>query len=120
VLAGLPRFAANDHVIPGDRPGAPFIGIEKAWQRIRKAAGLEDVRLHDLRHAFASTAVAHGDSLFIVGKLLGHARPETTNRYAHLAPDPARAAANRTGERLAALLTGASPAEVVALAKRST
>jgi hypothetical protein len=66
-----------------------------------------------------SNAVAAGDSLFIVGKLLGHARPETTNRYAHLAPDPAQAAANRTGERLHALLSGAPPAAVVPLRKNA-
>ncbi len=118
LLAGLPRFAANPYVIPGDRPGAPFVGIEKAWQRIRAAAGLDDVHLHDLRHSFASTAVAAGDSLAIVGKLLGHRKTSTTERYAHLAPDPIRAAADRTGERIQAMLEGET-APVLPLPKRS-
>ena len=106
LLAQLPRFAGNEHVIPGDRPGAPFMGIQKAWQRIRAVAGLEDVHLHDLRHAFASSSVAAGDSLFIVGKLLGHKQAQTTERYAHLAPDPAKAVADRTANRLRAMMEG--------------
>jgi site-specific recombinase XerD len=75
-------------------------------QRIRATIGLEDVRLHDLLHCFASTAVADGASLFIVGKLLGHRQTATTERYSHLAPDPARAVADRNGERLLAMLDG--------------
>ena len=68
VLEALPRMAVNPHVLPGDRPGAPFVGIQKPWQRVRALASLPDLRIHDLRHAFASVAVAGGDSLFIVGK----------------------------------------------------
>lgn len=112
VLAALPRFAANPHVLPGDRPGAGFIGIQKPWQRVRRLAALPDLRIHDLRHAFASTAVAAGDSLFIVGKLLGHAQASTTERYAHLAPDPARAVADRTAARLGAMLAGETAAVI--------
>jgi integrase len=104
VLAEVPRFANNPYVLPGDRPGGYFVGIQKPWQRVRALAGLLDVRLHDLRHAFASVAVAGGDSLFIVGKLLGHRQARTTERYAHLAPDPAKAVADRTAERLADML----------------
>jgi len=104
VLNALPRLAGNPHVLPGDRPGAHFIGIQKPWQRIRALAALPGVRIHDLRHAFASVAVAGGDSLFIVGKILGHRQASTTERYAHLAPDPAKAVADRTAERLADLL----------------
>jgi len=114
LLTGLPRFADNEHVIPGDRAGAAFVGIQKAWQRIRAAAGLGDVHLHDLRHAFASTAVAAGDSLYIVGKLLGHKQATTTQRYSHLAPDPAKAVADRTANRLRAIMEGGA-GEVVPL-----
>ncbi len=110
VLTGLPRFEYNEHVLPGDRPGAAFVGIQKPWQRIRALAGLPDLRIHDLRHAFASAAVAGGDSLFIVGKLLGHRQAATTERYAHLAPDPALAAATRTAARLAEMLNPTPPA----------
>jgi integrase len=103
VLEGLPQMAGNPHVLPGDR-GAYFVGIQKPWQRIRALAALPDLRLHDLRHAFASTAVAAGDSLFIVGKILGHRQSTTTERYAHLAPDPAKVVAERTAGRLAEML----------------
>lgn len=109
LLATLPRFANNPHVLPGDKPGAAFIGIQKPWQRVRALAGLPDLRLHDLRHAFASAAVAAGDSLYLVGKVLGHRQASTTERYAHLAPDPIKAVADRTAERLAAMM-GASAA----------
>ena len=104
VLDSLPRLAGNPHVLPGDRPGSHFRGIQKPWQRIRKLAALPDLRLHDLRHAFASVAVASGDSLFIVGKILGHRQASTTERYSHLAPDPALAVATRTAERLTDLM----------------
>jgi integrase len=114
VLAALPRREGNPYVLSGERPSAPLAPPQKAWQRIRRAAGLPDLRIHDLRHGFASTAVAAGDSLFIVGKLLGHRQASTTERYSHLAPDPARAVADRTGERLRAMLDGVS-AEVVPL-----
>ena len=103
-LATLPRMVGNPHVFPGERPGAYFVGIQKPWQRVRALAALPDLRIHDLRHSFASVAVAGGDSLFIVGKILGHRQASTTERYAHLAADPAKAAADRTAERLAILL----------------
>jgi integrase len=111
VLSELPRFEYNDHVLPGDRPGCAFVGIQKPWQRVRALAALSDVHIHDLRHAFASAAVASGDSLFIVGKLLGHRQSSTTERYAHLAPDPALAVATRTAERLADMMRGGQRAD---------
>jgi integrase len=104
VLDALPRMADNPYVLPGDRAGTHFVSVNKPWQRIRRAAILPGVRLHDLRHAFASVGVAGGDSLVIVGKLLGHRQAATTQRYAHLAPDPVRAVANRIGERIGAML----------------
>jgi integrase len=106
VLAALPRVAGDAHVLPGARAGFAFVGIQKPWQRVRALAALPDVHIHDLRHAFASTAVAAGDSLFIVGKLLGHRQASTTERYSHLAPDPAAAVAARTADRLAAMMRG--------------
>ncbi len=104
VLEAMPRIADNSHVLPGERAGAYFVGIQKPWQRVRALAGLPGLQLHDLRHAFASVAVAGGDSLFIIGKILGHRHASTTERYAHLAPDPAKAVADRTAARLAAML----------------
>ncbi len=112
VLEGLPKLKGNPHILPGDRKGSHFVGVQKPWQRLRKRAGLADLRLHDLRHAFASIAVAGGDSLYLVGKVLGHGQASTTERYAHLAPDPVRAVADRTAERIAGMLNGKT-AEVV-------
>ncbi|MBM3508396.1 MAG: DUF4102 domain-containing protein, partial [Alphaproteobacteria bacterium] len=74
VLAGLPRLAGNPHVIVGAKPGAALVKPEAQWRRIRKAAGLEDVRLHDLRHSHASVGAAAGLSLPVIGALLGHSQ----------------------------------------------
>ncbi len=82
------------------------MNLEKPWQRIRARAGLDDVRLHDLRHSFASIGAAGGLSLPMIGKLLGHTQAATTERYAHLAADPVRAANEAIGERIAAAMKG--------------
>lgn len=121
VLAGLPRIEGNPHCIVGQKNGAGLVNAEKPWRAIRKAAGLADVRLHDLRHAFASEGAANGDSLLVIGKLLGHTQAATTARYAHLASDPVKAAGARIAGRMAAGLDGTAPApdgEVVALRRR--
>lgn len=180
LLQSLPRTKGNPYVLPGAAPrpnrrkggdqaaggskptkageGHHFVGINKAWRRIRAAAtldlwrqnpaaadliadlerdtagavttdavrqaakekgldlvpGLEDVRLHDLRHSYASVGAGAGESLLLIGALLGHRQAVTTQRYAHLADDPLRAAADRISGRIAeALATG--PADVVSL-----
>ena len=82
-------------VIPGQKPGTRLANVDEAWRTIRDRAGLEGVRLHDLRHSFASRALALGEALPVIGKLLGHSRLETTSRYAHLARDSAQEAAER-------------------------
>lgn len=92
VLKDLPRIEGNPFVIVGARTGAHIINLSAPWRVIRKDAGLSGVRLHDLRHAFASVAVASGFGLPIIGKILGHSQPATTARYAHLADDPVKAA----------------------------
>ena len=104
VLSKLPRVDNNPYVLPGDRDGQHFNGPQKAWQRIRALAGLDDVRIHDLRHAHASMAVAGGESLYVVGKMLGHSQAVTTQRYAHLSIDPVLAASDRTAQRIAAAM----------------
>ncbi len=109
VLTTIPRVEGNPHVIAGEVAGQHFVGIQHAWQRVRDRAGLGDVRLHDLRHSFASVAAAGGASLPIIGALLGHSQAATTHRYAHLSDDPLRAVASAVGARLsAALQRGAS------------
>jgi len=93
LLKNLKRQPKNPWVICGKIPGTNRKEIQKFWQRIRKRAGIEDVRIHDLRHSFASNAVAQGMSLPMIGKLLGHTQVQTTARYAHLAADPVKSAA---------------------------
>ena len=82
-------------VFPGRRPGTHLSGIFGPWCRVRERAGLEDLRIHDLRHSFASRALALGESLPTIARLLGHAQVQTTARYAHLARDAVREAAAR-------------------------
>lgn len=88
IFKALPRVNGNDHVIVGRRAGAHLVNLEKPWRRIRKEAGLDDVRIHDLRHSFASVGAAQKGSLPMIGRLLGHNHQNTTARYAHLADDP--------------------------------
>ena len=108
VLAELPRLDGNPYVIVGAKPGAALVNLEKPWRAIRKPAGLDDVRLHDLRHAFASVAASSGMGLPIIGKMLGHSQPATTARYAHLASDPVKAAAAAVAGKIAAAMGGGS------------
>ncbi len=104
VLAGLERRDDNPYVIAGAKSGSHLVNLRKPWGRIRAKAGLGDVRLHDLRHSFASMAVAGGLTLPVIGALLGHTQPATTARYAHLADDPLKQAANLIGARIAAAM----------------
>ncbi len=95
VLASIPREPGNPWVFVGRFPGTHRTDLQKPWRLVRKRAGLEDVRLHDLRHSFASRALALGESLTMIGRLLGHTQVQTTARYAHLARDSIRNAATR-------------------------
>jgi integrase len=82
------------------RRGGHRVSIREPWDAIRAAAGIPDVRLHDLRHTFASISASSGASLPLIGAMLGHASPTTTHRYTHLLDDPQRAAANRVAEAI--------------------
>ena len=95
VLADRPRVPGTPWVIPGGVAGRHLTTIDGPWNRVRARAGLEDVRLHDLRHSFASRALALGESLPVIGKLLGHSEVQTTARYAHLAEDSVMESAAR-------------------------
>ena len=101
VLAALPRVSGNPWVIPGAKPGGRLSNLNDHWLRIRVRAGLEDVRIHDLRHSFASRALALGESLPTIGRLLGHGQVATTARYAHLARDAVKASASRVSDSIA-------------------
>lgn len=106
LLETLPRLARSEYVLPSIKSDGPLVGLQKAWEGIRAKAKLDDVRLHDLRHSFASVAVAGGSSLFIVGKILGHKDSRTTEIYAHMADDPLKATTDSTSLKIANLLDG--------------
>lgn len=106
LLSGLPRLAENPFVVPGKRQGRHLVNLEKPWLRIRNLAQLPDVRLHDLRHSFASVGAGAGFGLPIIGALLGHTQAATTQRYAHLAADPLQHAADLIGQRLEDAIQG--------------
>ena len=106
VLSAIPRDEDNPWVIAGRLPGSHLTDLQRPWRRIRKQAGLEDVRIHDLRHSFASRALALGESLTMIGKLLGHTQVQTTARYAHLARDSIQTAAARITESIGGNLLG--------------
>jgi integrase len=118
VLAELPRIEGNPHVIPGGVAGSALANLQKPWRAIRRAAGLDDVRIHDLRHAFASVAASSGMSLLVIGKMLGHTQAQTTQRYAHLAVDPVKAAAASVAAKIdAAMRSGKSNDAVATVGK---
>jgi integrase len=101
VLKKLPKIDKNPHVIVGRKPGSRLINLQKPWRYIRSLAKLDDVRIHDLRHTFASVGVAAGGSLPIIGRALGHSQVSTTQRYAHLTDTPVHQLTQLVGERLA-------------------
>jgi integrase len=99
VLAGLPRVGGNSYIIAGAKDGAPRADLKKPGAALTRAAGLEGVRIHDLRHSFASFGAGASLGLPILGKLLGHSQPATTNRYAHLTPTRCAVQLRRSGRR---------------------
>ena len=119
ILAALPRVGGNPHVIAGAKDGAPRSDLKKPWAAVKRAAGLEDVRLHDLRHSFASIGAGASMGLPIIGKLLGHTQAATTARYAHLDADPMRRAVNTIGATITAAMEGKKGGEVVPFKKSS-
>ena len=92
--------------------------IQSTWVSIRRRAGIEDVRIHDLRHTHASFGVEGGETLFVIGKILGHSTTKTTERYAHLGLDPRRRAAEKISGTISAALEGKPRAEVVEISKK--
>ena len=103
VLEGIERVEDVRWVIRS-KSDRRLTGLFYYWQHIRRDAGLEDVRVHDLRHSYASRALALGESLAVIGGLLGHSKVETTAKYAHLVRDAEKAAAARTGDSIGAQL----------------
>lgn len=101
-------------LFPGEVAGKPVQEIKRVWTTVCKQANIQDVRLRDLRHTYASHLVSAGRSLPIVGRLLGHTQPQTTARYAHMADDPLRQATNRFAS-IAAAARSRKRADVVPL-----
>jgi integrase len=117
VLSALPRTPGNPYVIEGKLEDSHITDLQHPWRRIRSRAGLESVRIHDLRHTYASNAVSSGMPIQMVGRLLGHSQIQTTMRYAHLADDPVRRAAEENANRLSAFVSvgrlAATPLRVI-------
>ncbi len=103
VLATLPRD--GEFVFPNRKGDGPMTDLGQRWLALRKLAGLEDVRIHDCRHTYASHAVMSGLDLYTVGRLLGHADTGSTERYAHLADEHVREAAGRISGIVGGALT---------------
>jgi integrase len=116
VLESLPRIEGNPHIIAGIKDGAPRADLKKPWAAVTRAASLRGVRIHDLRHSFASVGAGASLGLPIIGKLLGHTQAATTHRYAHLDADPMRRAAETIGATIAAAM-GGTASNVVPLLK---
>jgi integrase len=113
ILAGIERKEDNPYVIRGRIAGTHLVNLQLPWGRVRTRAGLDDVRIHDLRHSFASVAAGSGLSLPMIGRLLGHTRADTTLRYAHLADDPVRQATEQIGASIDAAMKPRPMAPVV-------
>ncbi len=118
VLKTVPRVSR--YVIAGANEDEPYKNLGRAWIIARKYAGLDDVRLHDLRHSYASLAAGRGVSLLMIGKLLGHKHPATTQRYAHLARDAAATVNDELGAAMVAAIEKGRPptAKIVKLRRR--
>lgn len=113
LLKSIPMIAGNPYVITGRKDGGHLTDLEKPWRRIRKEAGLVDVRIHDLRHSFASDALELGEDLIMIGKLLGHRDLKSTARYAHLKKEPIQRAVKEIDLKIfTALVSGDSKSNV--------
>ncbi len=116
VLAALPRINGNPFIIAGGKDGQARVDLKRPWAAVTKAAGLEGLRIHDLRHSFASVGAGASLGLPIIGKLLGHSQPATTARYAHLDADPMRRAVESIGATISAAMgENAAESAVVSL-----
>ena len=114
LLSNLPKIKGNPYVIVGEKEGSHWVNLRKPWERIKKKAGIkpttlpngskQHVRIHDLRHNFASLAASGGASLLMIGALLGHRQVSTTARYAHLTDDPLKDVNNAAGKTAAKAL----------------
>jgi integrase len=108
ILTGLPRIKGNPYIIAGSTADKPRADLKNPWRAITEAAGLKGLRIHDLRHSFASVGAGASLGLPIIGKLLGHTQPSTTARYAHLDDNPMKRAVETINDTITAAMN-ASP-----------
>lgn len=118
VLRALPHVEGNPFVVPGWKKGTHYKGEQRAWERIREAAGLPDLRLHDLRHNYASVLASGGASLHMIGQLLGHKRIATTQRYAHLVDSALRELTEKVSGSLVAVTAPPRAGKVTPIGRR--
>ncbi len=114
ILNVIPKQQGNPYVFPGMKQGEHLVNVEKAWRRVRKDAGIPDVRLHDLRRTVGSWLAQEGNSLHVIGKVLNHTSPQTTAVYAHLTASDARAALDKHAKKVEDV-AGPKLAEVIQL-----
>lgn len=103
LLQALPKQEGNPYLLPGQKTGHHLVNIEKTWRQVRKAAGVDDVRIHDLRRTVGSWLAQAGNSLPLIGRILNHSTPQTTMIYAYLGDDLARHALAKHEERITAI-----------------
>lgn len=119
---GVPRSrpcrSHRAYIFPAASGVSHFQGVEKVWRNVRTAAGFPNLRLHDLRPSFASVGLARGDALPVIGAILGHADVKTTSRYAHLADDPGKMAADAISKSVHAAFSNSASAGVISLTNR--
>jgi len=117
LLNQIPRIDGNPYIIVGKNPGCHLVNIDKPWQRVRKAAGVEDVHIHDLRRTVGSWLAQAGNSLHLIGRVLNHSNSSTTAIYARFAQDHIRSALDRHGEQILAASGMKPTAEIISIDK---
>lgn len=113
LLHKTPKLADNPYVFPGAKQGAHLVNIDKPWQRIRGRAGLDDVRIHDLRRTLGSWLAQSGNSLHLIGRILNHSDQKTTETYARFQQDNLKAALDQHGKQMMGIAGKSKPAEVI-------
>lgn len=117
VLHQIPRVDDNPYIIVGKKTGCHLVNIDKPWQRVRRAAGVEDVHIHDLRRTVGSWLAQAGNSLHLIGRVLNHSNTSTTAVYARFGQDSVKDALNRHGEQILAASGMKPTAEIISIDK---
>ncbi len=119
IIQELPKQEDNPYILPGEKPGHHLVNIEKIWQRVRKKANVEDVRIHDLRRTLGSWLAQSGNSLHLIGRVLNHSSQSTTAIYARFAQDHVKQALEAHGNKLMSVAGEQAPVKVLPTKRRS-